>query len=142
MPGLEDFEGSWRLERRIDDRLTGQVLRLTGRAVFTPDGDDPGAGLVYDETGRLEIPGQAPAVATRRYLWRARQAEGLEVFFEDGRFFHLIAPGARPEARHDCTPDLYRVRYDFSAWPCWSSFWEVRGPRKNYAMESGYRPES
>ncbi|MCE8467683.1 DUF6314 family protein, partial [Rhodovulum sulfidophilum] len=60
----------------------------------------------------------------------------------DGRFFHLIAPGARPEARHDCAPDLYRVRYDFSAWPCWSSFWEVRGPRKNYAMESSYRPES
>ncbi|MBL3570439.1 hypothetical protein BV509_06950 [Rhodovulum sulfidophilum] len=137
MPELEDFEGAWLLTRRIDDRLTGQVLRLTGRAVFAPDD----AGLVYDETGRLELPGQAPAVATRRYLWRAGVA-GIEVFFEDGRFFHALGPGDRPEARHDCAPDLYRVRYDFAAWPCWSSRWDVHGPRKNYAMESEYRPES
>jgi hypothetical protein len=65
------------------------------------------------------------------------------VLFADGRPFHAFDPGAaRPEAAHDCPPDLYRVRYDFSDWPDWQAAWEVRGPRKDYRMVSRYAPLS
>ena len=86
----------------------------------------------------LRLPGQAPVEGRRRYLWRA-VPEGIAVVFEDGRPFHVIAPGAdAPEAVHRCDPDVYAVRYDFSRWPCWSSRWEVAGPRKRYAMTTFY----
>ena len=135
MPRLEDFAGDWALLRVIDDARGGHAARLEGRARFVPDA----GGLAYEETGLLSLPGQPPMEATRRYLWRAASA-GIEVFFEDGRFFHLIGPGARPEARHDCPPDRYVVAYDFSHWPDWSTRWRVEGPRKDYAMRSDYRP--
>jgi len=136
MPELEDFTGAWRLSRVIEDARAGQIVHLEGRALFTPDE----AGLVCEESGKLQLPGQAPLQATRRFLWR-RAEGGIAVHFEDGRFFHLIGPGLNPEAMHDCPPDLYRVAYDFSRWPDWSTRWRVEGPRKDYAMRSTYSAE-
>ncbi|GAA0286251.1 DUF6314 family protein [Rhodovulum strictum] len=133
MPDLGAFAGAWRIERVIEDARAGHVARFEGQAVFTPDAD----GLVHAESGRLHLPGQAPMTAERRYLWR-QGASGIEVFFEDGRFFHAIAPGPRAQALHDCPPDRYEVGYDFARWPDWSSLWRVAGPRKDYAMRSAY----
>ncbi|MFD0979700.1 DUF6314 family protein [Tropicimonas aquimaris] len=134
-PQLEDFAGLWRLERRIDDHRAGVVMRLDGEARFTPRD----AGLDYSETGTLIAPGAPPLQATRRYRWMA-QGSDIEVFFEDGRPFHAFRPGGAPSASHWCDPDSYRVAYDFSAWPAWSSRWSVDGPRKNYTMQSWYHP--
>ena len=125
---LSDFEGQWRLDRQIEHD-DGTIARFSGTAQLTPDPD----GLVYDETGTLEIPGQATMQATRRYFWK----EGLTMWFEDGRFFHTI-PLDGAEAHHNCPPDDYRVRYDFSEWPTWKTFWQVSGPRKSYRMASIY----
>ncbi|WP_408607874.1 DUF6314 family protein [Acidimangrovimonas sediminis] len=132
---MAEFEGVWRIDRSIEDRLAGQAGRFEGRAVLAPDG--PGA-LVYDEEGRLTL-GNAPAmVATRRYFWRA-EAGRIALSFADGRPFHTFDPGeTAPAAFHDCAPDAYAVRYDFSDWPVWRAVWEVRGPRKDYRMESLY----
>lgn len=135
MRGIGDFEGTWTLSRRIEDRLGRQAGRFEGRAVLAPGGD----GLVYEEAGTLTLGAAAPMQATRRYLWRA---EGglIAVEFDDGRHFHAFDPNAdRPEAHHDCAPDVYDVRYDFDNWPEWRAVWEVRGPRKDYRMESLYR---
>ena len=58
--------------------------------------------------------------AERRYLWRDGGAGTIEVFFDDGRFFHRFdAEDHVPGATHACDPDAYRVRYDFRAWPRW-----------------------
>ncbi|MCO8145383.1 DUF6314 family protein [Rhodovulum tesquicola] len=133
MPDLEAFAGEWRLDRVIEDARAGHAARFEGRAVFAPGK----AGLVQAETGRLHLPGHAPMTAERRYLWR-QGASGIEVFFEDGRFFHAIAPGPHAQALHDCPPDRYEVGYDFARWPDWSSLWRVTGPRKDYAMRSVY----
>ncbi|MDJ0823705.1 MAG: DUF6314 family protein, partial [Paracoccaceae bacterium] len=120
---LGDFEGVWRIDRQIDDRLLGRVGHFAGTATFTPDGD----GLDYRETGTLTFPGLAPLSAEQRYLWR-QDEQGVAVCFSDGRSFHRIPLNNRTHrAGHDCAPDRYRVRYDFAHWPDWTATWQVSG---------------
>jgi len=128
-----DFEGGWRLDRRIEDRKTGLTGRLEGRAVWVPDQDR----LQLTETGTLRYGDGAPLQAERRYLWR-RQAGGIAVMFDDSRPFHWFS-GDQTVARHECPPDQYHVRYDFHLWPDWRAIWTVTGPRKDYEMISRYR---
>ena len=131
--GLGDFAGLWQVDRRIDDRL-GPAMRFVGTALLT--GDDP--VLIYHEQGQLSA-GQGPALAaSRRYSWRAEGAD-IAVYFDDGRPFHCFDPVSTcATALHDCPPDRYEVRYDFSGWPDWSSRWQVRGPRKDYVMDTRF----
>lgn len=135
LKGLAQFEGKWRLERQIDDRKSGVEGRLTGVASFTAT--EPGV-LAYTETGEL-VYGDHPAmVAERRYTWREGK-EQIDVFFEDGAPFHVIALGRlMPYDNHHCDPDLYHVSYDFTGWPIWRAVWRVIGPNKNYRMVSEY----
>lgn len=135
MPVLQDFEGLWRLERRIHD-ARGPDARFSGTARFVPDGE----GLILDEAGRLDLTGQGAFQAERRYLWRPDGA-CIAVFFADGRDFHRFDPGqGAAVADHWCDPDTYQVRYDFSDWPRWQAEWRVTGPRKDYTMRSHYTP--
>lgn len=134
VPDLSDFAGGWRLARRIEDARAGLTGRFEGQAVFRPGA----GGLVVTETGVLRYGAGQPVQAERRYIWRVA-AGGIAVFFDDGRPFHRFSPAA-PEARHDCAPDLYHVRYDFSVWPRWRVVWHVTGPRKNYVMTSDHTP--
>jgi hypothetical protein len=98
--------------------------------------------LVYDEQIRLMFPDQPPMEGRRQYLWHAAPA-GVSVCFDDGRAFHDIAlDGTAAQAAHWCDPDQYDVRYDFADWPRWRSVWDVRGPRKDYAMTTDYWPSS
>ncbi|MDV7143922.1 DUF6314 family protein [Tropicimonas sp. TH_r6] len=135
--GLTDFEGSWQMEREIDDRRAGETLRLTGRAVLVR----ARGGLDYTEHGRLTLGDGQVVEAERRYHWRAEDG-GVAVDFPDGRFFHAFAlAGAPPLAHHFCDPDSYDVRYNFVDWPLWRARWRVTGPRKDYLMETRYRRE-
>ncbi len=132
---LTDFAGNWRIMREIADQKAGQVGRLTGEARFTADAE----GLAYHESGWLEM-GGGRMQATRDYLWR-EGAERVDVLFGDGRYFHSFDLGqSAPEAAHWCDPDQYDVTYDFSDWPCWRSVWIVKGPRKDYRMETQFSP--
>lgn len=126
---LTDFTGEWLIERQIE-QIGAPAARFTGQAVFVRDGAD----LAYTEVGVLQILGQPPMHATRRYRWDAN----LNVYFDDGRFFHTV-PSNGGATQHWCDPDQYDVSYDFSAWPHWSSTWKVQGPRKNYRMITQYR---
>lgn len=118
------------MERRITEG-SGRQARLAGEACWMRDGD----ALAYHETGMLEVEGQAPVRAERRLMWRP----GLQVYFEDGRFFHAVPPlGGR--VSHWCDPDSYEGLYDFSAWPVFEVSWVVSGPRKDYHMHTIYRP--
>lgn len=130
----DDFAGAWRVERSIEDRLAGQAGRFEGVARLAPDG----AGLAYREEGRLALGGAPALAASRAYLWRFGPA-CVEVLFPDGRPFHRFRPEGQAEGtEHPCGADLYRVHYDFRAWPAWSAAWEVRGPRKGYRTASTY----
>jgi hypothetical protein len=124
-----DFLGAWQITRAITDRRGGPPGHFAGTARFTPA---PG-GLRYAEEGCLTL-GTTQMRATREHLWLFGPA-GVEVRFADGRPFHAFRWDAAA-AEHPCGADLYRVRYDFSAWPVWSATWDVTGPRKDYAMRS------
>ena len=126
---LADFEGKWQLSRRIV-QADGVEARFEGEAVFRPCD----AGLSYEEVGRMILPGQPEMEARRAYLWKP----DLTVWFEDGRYFHQV-PGEGGETGHWCDPDQYDGCYDFAGWPIWRVCWDVRGPRKDYRMESEYR---
>lgn len=107
---------------------------VSGNAVIS--GTDTAAR--YDETGTMDLAGSPPLRATRSYLWSAMPG-AIAVSFTDGRDFHRIAlDGATADAQHWCDPDDYRVAYDFTAWPRWTSDWRVTGPRKEYRMVTTY----
>lgn len=133
--GLADFAGSWSLHREIEDFRAGNSGRLDGSADFTAIS----GGLLCTESGTLRLGDQPPLLATRRHIWRA-EADGIAVFFEDGRPFHsFVTDRLTPLAEHDCPPDLYGVVYDFSGWPRWRADWQVSGPRKHYRLRSFYQ---
>ena len=133
MLGPDDFAGRWVLQRQIDDRFGGQTGEMSGEAVFSADAD----GLIYRETGQMRL-GTGPLMtAQRRYLWRF--GDDVEVLFDDGRPFHrFAAKGNGAGTDHPCGDDIYRVAYDFTAWPVWSAVWAVIGPRKDYTSQSRY----
>ena len=131
--GLEDFAGDWQLDREIEDFGGGAHGTFGGTARLTADA----RGLAYLETGVLQMAGQAPLQAERRYLWQA-DTRGIAIHFADGRFFHTL-PLRGGAADHWCDPDQYDVVYDFRTWPHWTSRWRVTGPRKDYLTISRYR---
>ena len=128
---LADFEGGWRIVRRIESE--GGVSEFRGAAVLTPRG----GGHLWAESGRLRMPDGRVLGAERRYLWR-EGAGGIEVLFEDGRPFHPIRQDGG-EVVHDCPPDTYRGAYEFRAFPVWSLRWRVTGPRKDYVSTAVHR---
>ncbi|MEJ6395223.1 DUF6314 family protein [Gymnodinialimonas sp. 2305UL16-5] len=134
MISLPDLEGSWELNRRIEDAYGGIQGRFQGRCVWRPDAH----GLVQEERGILTYGAAPPMQATRRYLWR-QDGEDLVVLFEDRRPFHSLGPG-RLQDRHLCDPDTYDVSYDLSAWPTWQQRWCVTGPRKDSMITSIFTP--
>ncbi|WP_407496557.1 DUF6314 family protein [Pseudooceanicola sp. MF1-13] len=129
---LSDFAGRWIITRKVINAV-GPDARFDGVAEFA--GGE--GGLILTERGEMRMQGATPMVASRVYHWR-ESPDGIDVFFDDGRFFHHISGGEQPEAHHDCAPDVYDVAYDFSHWPTWSAVWQVTGPRKDYRMESRY----
>lgn len=130
---LADFAGAWTLSRVISQG-DGTTARFDGQAVWSWQDGAAEPTLDYVETGTLRLPGQRPMEAERRYLWRS----GPTVWFDDGRFFHAV-PKAGGAAHHFCAPDDYRVSYDFSDWPDFSTRWIVSGPRKDYIMDTRFR---
>ncbi|MEL6410106.1 MAG: DUF6314 family protein [Pseudomonadota bacterium] len=131
--GLNDFIGVWQLSREISHDDASDAS-FTGHARFIPKQD----GLLYHETGQLQIEGQSAVNAERRYFWRPAGQGAIDVFFDDGRAFHRIDP-TRPEDTHFCDPDTYIVRYRFSDWPEWQANWRVSGPKKSYRLTSLYK---
>ena len=129
---LAALTGRWHVARvvRHDD---GDTARFEGTADWMPQGPV----LRCTEAGRLTQAGTTFA-ATRETLWRADAARIL-VAFADGAPFHDFEALDRTAATHDCPPDLYRLFYDFGAWPRWSVRWDVTGPRKAYRALTRYR---
>ena len=126
---VADFVGTWRLERWAVDQGTGAKSAFAGQATIRADGG-------YSEHGQLTLPNGQSVRAERQYLWRDG-VNGIQVYFTDGRPFHVIHPQS-PKAQHWCAPDMYHVSYDFSEFPIWRSKWIVQGPKKNYVMRSCY----
>lgn len=147
---LADFEGRWRMTRRIESAQGGQAGLFQGIACFTPLKDGLGKdglgkdglgkdALAYEEAGELRLPDQGGLQAKRRYIWQKGASGGIDVVFEDGSDFHhidLSSPVAT--AWYDCLPDFYEVSYTFIRWPDWRVIWRVKGLKKEYTMITDY----
>ena len=134
---LAAFAGAWEIDRRIEDLRGGRLGRFAGRARFAPADD----GLDYREEGTLVFDGSPPMTATRALPSGATAAAASSrSASRTAGSSSLLRRRARARAEHDCPPDSYRVRYDFARWPRWRAEWRVRGPRKDYALLSAFRP--
>lgn len=129
---LAALQGEWTLHRVIDDAKAGQTATLEGRADLRRDG----AGWRYHESGLLSLPGRPAMQAERVYLFDETGGD-VCVRFADGRPFHRFT-WQKPQAVHDCPPDIYKVQYAFTLPKSWRAIWQVSGPRKDYVMTSDY----
>lgn len=133
---LKEFlQGSWRLERRLDDRRAGQQGRLSGQALFAPvEGD-----LLYREEGRLAI-GEHVGPAEQSYRYGFPALDRAAVHFRDGRFFHELDLSRGAWAcTHLCDPDRYEGEFSVLDTDTWRVVWRVTGPRKDLTLDSTYR---
>ncbi|MEP5151847.1 DUF6314 family protein [Planktotalea sp.] len=128
-----DFLGRWSIDRSITEAHAPNPARFVGSATIT---EGP-VVWVFAEEGTLSLAQGSTMKAERKYLWKS-VGNGFDVFFADERFFHRFDLTAQAQASHWCDPDQYDVAYDFSAWPVWSSTWNVAGPRKDYVMQSSF----
>jgi hypothetical protein len=130
---LDDFMGhSWGITRQILDHHQDTSVQFKGQCRI--------AGGWYHETGHLILAHSPALTSSRRYRWHPGAGGGIDIFFEDDRFFHHInLAQSSPTAHHLCPPDEYHVTYDFARWPDWTADWQVTGPRKSYDMRSCYR---
>ena len=131
---LADFAGKWRITREIKDH-SGGTTTFDGEANLSGCDDQ----MRYSESGQVTLSNNRTIQAERTYLWRKGSDGQIDVYFDDGRFFHRFSAG-KPYAEHLCGDDLYKVSYDFTQWPVWRSTWRVIGPRKDYTMVSCYSP--
>ncbi len=129
---LPDFVGKWHLSRDIKEH-TGGTIRFTGEAILSGSH----AQVAYRESGVVTLANNKTIPAERTYFWRAGLNGQIDVFFADERFFHSFSTD-KPYAEHLCGDDRYKVTYDFTRWPVWTSVWQVKGPRKDYTMVSRY----
>ena len=129
------LRGRWRLSRRIEDFRAGTEGGFEGEAQLYHDSEAPDR-LRWEEAGVMRL-GGVEAEGRRAYLWRLQPPALVEIRHEDGRFFHLLRlRGGEDAVRHDCPPDLYEGLYRFHGPDRWTLTWRVRGPRKDYRMET------
>jgi hypothetical protein len=114
---------------------------------------------LYFETTEFTTSTGLRLSGTQRYIYRyAELQDKIEVFFTNrdeaasvGSFFHRVdiktpdTLGLLPwkaEASHFCSPDTYEVAYTFvfngPDLEKWKIEYEVRGPKKDYSMETWY----
>jgi hypothetical protein len=117
---------------------------MTGLAHFRAG---PVGILAYEETGALLLPGQGEKLFqfSRRYLYRFT-AGGLTIYFDEAvpRLFEKVEPQGGPLAwhakgTHDCAPDRYTSCYRFSIEDGFHFTHDVRGPSKDYRIETALR---
>jgi len=133
------LSGSWSFDRVIEGRATMQ-----GIATFTPL---DGGRLAYREQGSLKLADGTIVQAEREYVF-SNSGGGFRVFFKEDppRLFHKISLSASSggelsgHARHLCKRDEYQSAYLFLPDGTFAIRHVVRGPRKDYTMNTTYTP--
>ncbi|MBB3177745.1 DUF6314 family protein [Variovorax sp. Sphag1AA] len=134
---FDRLEGSWDLDRTIEDQAT-----MTGTARFTRQHADV---LAYREEGRVRLADGKVLDAHREYRFE-RAPRGFTVFFaeEPPRVFHQIELACDGDAfaghaTHLCSPDIYDSSYRFLADGTFVIGHTVRGPRKDYVSATLFK---
>ena len=133
----EFLKGIWKLERRLEDGLRGESGALVGEARFTGQGQ----ALAYREEGVLSLGGHSGS-AHQSYRYEFPACDRAAVHFTDGRFFHdLDLTMGLWACRHRCGDDDYAGQFRALDADSLRVVWQVKGPRKDYVLDSLYRRE-
>lgn len=137
------FLGEWTFVREIPGYAS-----VRGEARVIATGDDAAR---YEETAVVSLVQGGTLRATQCYLYRrlARPVNGFEVFFcgageETGEFFERLEFQERPDgglearARFLCAADVYESVFVVEAEGRLLVEHRVRGPRKDYRVETVY----
>ncbi|MEU3780718.1 DUF6314 family protein [Streptomyces sp900129855] len=153
---LAYLAGSWRVQRSVRDRASGDEGRFDGITVFSaleeggpghdgllhkglPHDGLPHNGLLHEESGTFVWLGVArPAERTLRFL-PGPTAGTADVRFADGRPFHdLDLTSGRHIADHPCSADLYQGEFTALGADRWRTLWRVAGPAKDLLLITDY----
>ena len=134
--GLTRFVGQWRIVREI----VGQGS-MSGVAVFEPMAD----GLVfYRESAEVRLHNGTRLRGEQRYFYQAIDKGFAVFFYETGELFERVEFAAKVTgeyiavAEHHCKDDRYASEYRFHEDGWFRVQHTVRGPRKNYVVETVY----
>ena len=162
------LNGSWQLSRKfLCESGSKNFGNLEGTATFTsrhPTGDSPDGEKLYSEVGDFVTTKGLKSEAYRQYAWRfdtltqtidvwfvkADDQKSVDYLYHTLKFpdrnierprntniFEMTASGD-----HLCNKDNYQVKYTFHVQnrsvTQWTSTTTVRGPSKDYALESTY----
>ena len=128
------LKGTWKFDRAI----TGHGS-MKGTANFRNTAPET---LDYDESGIHAAKGGVVDFY-QSYIY-VRQDGEILVTFKDGRPFHRLDFARSPEnlltatAVHLCGDDVYSGHYVFLDNDNFSLRWDVKGPRKDYMIETTY----
>jgi hypothetical protein len=128
---LDFLLGTWRVERWIDDALSGDVGTFHGTATFvTEDGDD--RRVRFDESGVVRF-GDYSGRASRRLFFSEGLGSLIDVSFADGHhFIELDLREGTSKDHHQCARDGYDVTTVVIDSDRIEERWRVRGPAKDY----------
>jgi len=131
--------GEWIFERHISEMPV-----ITGTASFTPNGSN----LHYREEVRFPVKTGKTLNAHREYLYSFENG-ALNIYFADGKekgslflplqfedvssLSSLTACGS-----HLCVEDMYEGKFTFNPPDAFSVTYLVKGPNKDYTIESRY----
>ena len=132
---FHSLRGGWRFERNIAGHG-----RMNGCAEFAQMSDED---LSYAENGVHELPGGEKLGFFQKYIYRLNEGN-LLAYFADLRPFHalcLYPDGGilKAAAMHLCGADQYRGEYIFHDNNNFLLKWDVKGPKKNYVIETRYK---
>ncbi len=127
------LKGTWAF-----DRLIGGHGSMAGQAAFRAAAPQ---SLDYEESGTHNAKGGAVDFY-QNYIYVHQDGEIL-VTFRDGRPFHRLEFDSAQNfltatAVHFCGDDVYRGEYVFHDNDNFSLRWDVKGPRKDYMIETNY----
>lgn len=125
--------GLWRLSRTVDG-----VKRMDGVAQYDALAHE---SLAYFERGEHRVDGRRLDFYQAYQL--RRLGDKVHVNFADGRPFHSLffqkdRHILKADALHLCGNDTYRGEYVFHGHDRFTVQWAVRGPRKDYTIETRY----
>ncbi|MFN3959127.1 MAG: DUF6314 family protein [Parvularculaceae bacterium] len=134
------FISSWRLERRIEDRRGNRVGAAFGEATIAAGVEK--ATAICREALTIDYGGRRFA-GEQTILWRFDHADGPTLHFKNGRFFIAMRFGGdggllRSAFSHGCGEDLYEGVAEIAHGNAWRLVWNVRGPRKDYTLDTLY----
>lgn len=128
------LEGTWKLERGLEDVRRDETGALIGEACFVAaDG-----GLYYREEGMLSL-GDHRGAAHQAYRYDFPTLSRASVSFTDGRFFHdLDLTAGIWTCRHRCSDDDYAGEFRALNADRLQVLWRVKGPRKDMLLDGLY----